>query len=109
MTHGERSLDRLGHDSTLARDTAGVSRAVDSIGRRIDKMVLAVRREDWMTVGKMGRRHAQKARMEGYRAISAFAERVRDEATNRHNPLGIKRSMIRLLGAQARTSRRGSR
>jgi hypothetical protein len=109
MTHSERPLERLGQNSTLARDTAGTSRAVDSIERRIDKMVMAVGREDWMTLGKMGRRLARKARAEGYRAISAYAERVCDEATNRGNPLGIKRSMIRLLGVQARTPRRGIR
>jgi hypothetical protein len=106
MTPNEHPEALAGLSSTVARDAAAVDRAVNSIGQRIDTMVLAVRREDWSGVSRASRRLAQKARTEGYRSISALAERVCDEASEPHNVIGIKRSMIRLIGAQGRIPHR---
>ena len=92
--------------SKMAVNVARVCRSVDMLSGRIDEMVVAVSREQWREVQEMSRRLAQSSRRLGCRAISALAQRVYDEARKPDNELGIKRSLVRLIGAHGRSGSR---
>ena len=67
-------------------------------------MVLAAGDHDWTAVRWISRGLAHQARSEGLHALSAFAERVHHESAKPENVHNIKRSIIRLVGLQGRTS-----
>jgi hypothetical protein len=94
--------------SEMAANAARVCRSVDMLAGRIDQMVVAVSQEQWGEVQELSRQLAQASRSIGCRAISAFAQDVYDEAGKPNNKLGIKRSLLRLIGVHGRSDSRRS-
>jgi succinylarginine dihydrolase len=92
--------------SEMAVNAARVCRSADMLSGRIDEMVAAVSQEQWREVQELSRQLAQSSRSLGFRAISALAQRVCDEAEKPHNKLGIKRSLLRLIGVHGRSGSR---
>lgn len=88
----------------LANNLVRVESFADRMSARIDQLVIATNREDWANVGELARDVADHSRQQGYRSISALATRVREEAERPNNALGIRRSLIRLIGTSGRVS-----
>ena len=92
--------------SEMATNAARVCRSADMLAGRIDEMVAAVSQEQWQVVQELSRQLAESSRSLGYRAVSALAQRVCDESGKPDNKLGIKRSLLRLIGAHGRSGSR---
>jgi len=88
--------------SRMAANLSKVAEYADALASRIDDLVAATAQRDWKAVEQASRQLAESSRAEGYRAISALSERVRLEAAKPDNALGIKRSVIRLIGTCGR-------
>jgi len=87
----------------LAANHARVVQAVEGLAPEIDALVAATVRHDWNEVGRLSWHMAVNSRSGGYRALSAMAQKVYDETTKPTNELGIRRSLIRLIGTCGRT------
>jgi hypothetical protein len=87
----------------LAANHARVVQAVEGLAPQIDQLVAATVRHDWNEVGRLSWHMAVKSRSGGYRALSAMAQKLYDETTKPANDLGIRRSLIRLIGTCGRT------
>ena len=90
----------------MAANQARVADYVETLTARVDELVAAAGRGDWDEVRRVSGRLAQRSRAQGYRAVSALAQRVHDEAARPHNALGVKRSLIRLIGTCGRAENR---
>ncbi len=90
--------------ATMAADQAKVTRYIDELTDRVDKLVSAATLADWAQLQQLSRQLAEDSRSSGYRAVSALAQRVHDEATRVDNEVGVKRSLIRLIGTCGRTT-----
>ncbi len=90
----------------LAANQARVTNYVDTLATRIDELVAATGREDWDEVGQLSGRLAQQSRDQGHRSISALAQQVHEKAEQPHQPLGLKRSLLRLIGQCGRVRSR---
>ena len=95
-------LSRL--TATMAANQAKVARHVETLGGSIDELVTATLRQDWSEVQRLSGQLAADGRASGFRAVSALAQRVLDEAHRPHNDVGVRRSLIRLIGTYGRTS-----
>ncbi len=88
--------------STLASNQAKVQQYVETLTCRVDDLVAAAIREDWDHVRHVSQEIAQQGRSSGHRAVSAMAQRVYDEAHQPNDGVGVKRSLIRLIGTCGR-------
>ncbi len=103
----EQTRPDLAHAaSEMAANHIKVVQYVETLPSRIDELVAATAREDWNEVRRASRHLARGSRACGYRAVSALAERVHHEVNRPHNLLGVKRSLIRLIGTCGRTGQR---
>jgi len=93
--------------SKMAANQAQVARYVDRLDGPLDELVAATLRHDWGQVQRISGQVAASGRANGYRAVSAMAQRVFDEAHRPNNDLGVKRSLIRLIGTCGRTAASG--
>jgi len=89
--------------ATMAVNQAKVARYVDTLASSVDELVAATLRHDWSEVQRVSEELAENGRANGYRAVSAMAQRVFDEAHLPNNEVGVKRSLIRLIGTCGRT------
>ena len=102
---GSHDVPRNIHEAAtrLAANHARVVQAVEGLAPQIDELVAATVRHDWNEVGRLSWHMAVRSRSGGYRALSAMAQKVYDETTRPANELGIRRSLIRLIGTCGRT------
>ena len=95
----DRRLPTLANVSAqLAANHAKVVGCIDAITVRVDELATAVAGEDWPKVQQLSGQLVEQGRGMGYRAVSAMAHRVCEEASRPNNAIGIKRSMVRLIG-----------
>ena len=73
--------------------------------QRSDELAAAAGREDWNEVQKISLQLAEESRAQGYRGISARAQRVHDQTHRPDNQQEVKRSLIRLIGTCGQTLR----
>ena len=86
----------------MATNQAKVAWYIETLNASIDQLVTAAVREDWSEVQRVSGQMADGGRESGHRAISALAQRVCDEAHRPDNAVGVKRSLIRLIGTCGR-------
>lgn len=87
----------------MSANLARVTEAISVLDGRIDELVEAATRKDWAEVERVSRELAASSRSQGYRVLSGMAERVSEEAQRPDNEVGIKRTLIRLIGTHSRT------
>lgn len=88
--------------SSMATKQGIAGQYLDTLAGRIDELVAATARADWDQVQRVCRELADGGRVHGCRAITAAAEHVCDEVNRPCNVLGIKRSLIRMIGTCGR-------
>ncbi|MBN2474077.1 MAG: hypothetical protein JXB62_05695 [Pirellulales bacterium] len=88
----------------MAANQARVAQFVEHLDGSVDELVAAAGRQDWGDVQRLSGQIAEQGRASGFRAVSAMAQRVFDEAHRPNNALGIKQSLIRLIGTCGQTS-----
>ena len=88
---------------TMAVHQVRAAKSIDVLASSIDGLVAAAAELDWHTVGKISRELAEDSRSHGYRGVTALAERVHEEAHKPDNDIGVKRSLIRLIGTYGRS------
>jgi len=93
----------------MAANHARLCAYADSLSETIDTLVKATRQENWSEVQRLSGQLADRSRAEGYRAVSALAQRVFDEAHPPARPQSLKRSLIRLIGTWGRIGRAPAR
>ena len=103
MSHEPNYPDVHQAAARLAANQARVRQSVESLSDQIDTVVAAAARLDWSEVGRLSCHLAATSRGDSYRALSAMAQNVYDETTKPANELGIRRSLIRLIGTCGRT------
>ncbi|MEE8452827.1 MAG: hypothetical protein V3R99_12960 [Thermoguttaceae bacterium] len=86
----------------MAGNQAKVSQLIEQLNDSLDRLVAATVREDWSEVRQLSSDLADGGRENGYRSISALAQRVCDESERPDNTLEVKRSLIRLIGTCGR-------
>ncbi len=101
--------DLAGMAATMAADQAKVTQHAEKVASDVDALVSAASREDWNEVQQLSQQLADGSRASGYRAVSALAQRVCEEAIRVDNAEGIKRSLIRLIGTCGRLDSRATR
>ncbi len=106
MSRLSEQLSVLGAAAVMAANHARVQHSATALSDQIDGLVAATVRRDWGEVGRLGAHLATASRVGGYRAVSALAQKVCDEAGTPQNEVGVKRSLIRLIGTYGRTGRR---
>ena len=92
--------------ATMASNQARVATYAEQLGNSLDELIAATAREDWNAVQRLSDQLAQRGRASGHRGVSALAQRVCDEAHRPDNSLGVKRSLIRLIGTCGRVADR---
>lgn len=88
-------------NAKLAADNQRVNQWVDGLVERIDKLVDATMRSDWMEVKRLSMFIARSSAIYGYPLLAENAERVA-EAANEQDETEIKRGVIKLVGAAGR-------
>ena len=88
---------------TMAANHSRVAKSIDMLAAGIDGLVEAAAAENWHAVGQLSRELAEDSRSLGYRAVAALAQRVDAEAHKPDNDLGVKRSLVRLIGTYGRS------
>ncbi len=88
---------------TMAVHHARAAKSIDVLAAGIDGLVAAAVRRDWHAVGQISRELAEDSRSQGYRGVTALAERVHEEAHKPDNDIAVKRSLIRLVGTYGRS------
>lgn len=89
----------------MAVNQAKVSQLIEQLNGSLDQLVAATVRNDWSEVRQLSGDLADGGRKNGYRSISALAQRVCDEADRPNNAIEVKRSLIRLIGTCGRAKR----
>jgi len=92
----------------MAANHARLCAYADSLSNTIDALVDATCREDWRRVQEISHELSESSRAEGFRAMSALACRVFDDAHPPTRPQSLKRSLIRLIGAWGRIGRQAA-
>lgn len=105
MSHESNRPDVMRAMNTLARNQARVVQSIDRLTARVDSLVQATQRRDWGEVAERSRELVAVSREGGYRALSAIAQTLCDEAAKPENEIGVKRSLIRLIGTCGRVCR----
>jgi hypothetical protein len=85
-----------------AADNARVSRYMDSLVGRMDRLVEATTASDWSEVRRVSENLQRTGRNYGCPSIAQRAEKVCDEMDEPNNTLEINRSVLRLIGACGR-------
>jgi hypothetical protein len=100
MSH--ESFPNIAHlNAKLATDNARVNQWVDGLVERIDKIVDATTRSDWMEVQRLSLFIARSSAIYGYPLLAENAERVAN-ASAKQDETEIKRGVIKLVGAAGR-------
>ena len=89
-------------NSQLAADNSRVNTWVDGVAERIDKLVEATLRSDWMEVKRLCQDIAHCSELYGDPLLAKNAERVAS-ASEAENETEIKRGVIKLIIAAGRT------
>jgi len=89
----------------MAANQAKVSKLIEQLDKSLDDLVAATVRRDWTAVRQLSGDLADGGRKNGYRSISALAQRVCEESERPDNEIEVKRSMIRLIGTCSRAKR----
>jgi len=89
----------------MAGNQARVSQLIEQLNDSLDRLVAATVRKDWSEVRQLSSDLADGGRKNGYRSISALAQRVCEESDRPNNEVGVKRSLIRLIGTCGRAKR----
>jgi hypothetical protein len=87
----------------MAVHHARVAKSIDVLAAGIDELVAAAAQRDWHAVGRISHELAEDSRSQGYRGVTALAERVREEAHKPDNDIAVRRSLIRLVGTYGRS------
>ena len=100
--HRQEYPDLTRFTSTMASNQAKIGQYIETLTGRVDGLVSAAQEEDWERVRQISGEIAEEGRRNGYRSISAMAQRVYDQAHHPADTLGVKRSLIRLIGTCGR-------
>ena len=88
---------------TMAVDHARMAKSIDVLSASVDGLVAAAAERDWHTVRQISGTLAEDSRSQGYRGVTALAERVHEEAHKPNNDIAVKRCLIRLVGTYGRS------
>ena len=88
---------------TMAAQHSRAAKSIDVLAAGIDGLVAAVSQRDWHAVEQISRELAEDSRSQGYRGVTALAERVHEEAHKPDNDIAVRRSLIRLIGNYGRS------
>lgn len=91
-------------NARLAADNHRVNQWVDGLVERIDKIVDATMRSDWMEVKRLSDFIARSSATYGFPLLAENAERL-SAASEQQDETDIKRGVIKLIGAAGRTRR----
>jgi hypothetical protein len=91
-------------NSKLAADNQRVNLWVDGLVERIDKLVDATMRSDWMEVKRLSAFIARSSAIYGFPLLSESAERMA-AASDEQNEAEAKRNLVKLIGAATRARR----
>ncbi len=91
-------------NARLANDNQRVNQWVDGLVERIDKIVEATMRSDWMEVKRLTDFIARSSAIYGFPLLTENAERV-SAASSKEDETEIRRGVIKLIGAAGRTRR----
>lgn len=95
-------LPNISHlNAKLAADNQRVNQWVDGLVERIDKIVDATMRSDWMEVQRLSLFIARSSAIYGFPLLAENADRLA-EASAQENATEIKRGVIKLVGAAGR-------
>lgn len=101
MTHN--SLPNFAQlNAKLAVDNQRVNQWIDGLVERIDNLVDAATRSDWMEVKRLSQFIARASAIYGFPLLAENADRL-VTATDLENETEIKRGVIKLIGAAGRT------
>jgi hypothetical protein len=101
MSH--ETLPNITHlNAKLAQDNQRVNLWIDGLVERIDKIVDATLRSDWMEVKRLSQFIARSSATYGFPLLAENADRVA-EASASENETEVKRGVIKLIGAAGRT------
>jgi hypothetical protein len=96
------SLPNIAHlNAKLAADNQRVNQWVDGLVERIDKIVDATMRSDWMEVKRLSQFIARSSAIYGYPLLAENADRLAG-ASEAQDDTEIKRGVIKLIGAASR-------
>ena len=98
----QKNPDLIHLATKLASNQARVYGYAETLAGRLDDLVDAAIKEDWDRVQCVSEEMAEQGRRTGHRAVSALAQRVFDEAHRPSNGVGVRRSLIRLIGTCGR-------
>ena len=105
MSHGSRPTDLSYLASTMAANQQRVAAYTARLAECIDQLVHAATCRDWDAIRGLSQQLAADSRQAGYRAISAMADTLCQEAQRPDNEVGVKRGLIRLIGTYGRSGR----
>lgn len=101
----ENALPNIAHlNAKLASDNQRVNLWVDGLVERIDKIVEATMRSDWMEVKRLTDFIARSSAIYGFPLLAENAERLAN-ASAQEDETEIKRGVIKLIGAAGRARR----
>jgi len=89
-------------NAKLAVDNQRVNQWIDGLVERIDNLVDATTRSDWMEVKRLSEFIARASAIYGFPLLAENADRV-IAASELENETEIKRGVIKLIGAAGRT------
>jgi hypothetical protein len=96
------SLPNIAHlNAKLAVDNQRVNQWVDGLVERMDKIVGATMRSDWMEVKRLSLFIARSSAIYGFPLLAENAERLASASDN-EDATEIKRGVIKLIGAAGR-------
>ena len=87
----------------MAVNHAQAAKSIDVLTAGIDGLVAAAAKQDWHAVEQLSGTLAKESRSQGYRGVTAHAERVHQEAHKPDNEIAVRRSLIRLIGTYGRS------
>lgn len=93
-------------NAKLAVDNQRVNQWVDGLVERLDKIVDATLRSDWMEVKRLSQFIARSSAIYGFPLLAENAERLA-EASADENETEIRRNVIKLVGAAGRARKPG--
>lgn len=100
MSHD--ALPNIAHlNAKLAADNHRVNMWVDGLVERIDKIVDATMRSDWMEVKRLSIFIARSSAIYGYPLLAENADRLAN-SSEQEDETEIKRSVLKLIGAAGR-------
>lgn len=89
-------------NAKLAVDNQRVNQWIDGLVERIDNLVDAATRSDWMEVKRLSQFIARASAIYGFPLLAENADRL-VTAADLENETEIKRGVIKLIGAAGRT------